>query len=96
MVGFGGAQCTIIALSALFLCHTIETPPHWTRARIDYVLELGDYWYSFVVDSMFGGDYSEDANMLKSCHIDIASNDVSEALHIYPTHKQVQEYNSVR
>ena len=37
----------------------------------------------------------KDANILKSRFIDIASNDVSEAFHRYPTRKQVQDYNSV-
>ena len=54
----GGAQCTIMALAALILCSQVVGPSEWCSEIIDYVLWQGDLLYSFIIDTMHGGNHS--------------------------------------
>lgn len=57
-LGQGGTQCTIMALAALIMCSQIMQPSSWSREVIDLVLMEGDYFYSYVIDSLYGGNHS--------------------------------------
>ena len=54
----GGAQCTIIAFTALIFASFILSPSEWTSSSVDRVLYAGDDLYTGIVDSNYGGDHT--------------------------------------
>ena len=54
----GGAQCTIIAFTALLFASFILSPSEWTSSSVDRVLYAGDDLYTGIVDSNYGGDHT--------------------------------------
>lgn len=58
MSNLGGTQCTIMAVAALILAAHVLGPDQWVPNDIDFVLSQGDSLYSYLVDSVLGGNHS--------------------------------------